>query len=102
MSFPKVTLSCKDDLGHDCKEPHKIEIECTKVELRPNTPPQYKITATIGDITHEHGLTMGPTGGPFVPITLEQFQRDVDLARKEAAKHAHFRHVVSELESKIK
>jgi hypothetical protein len=91
MSFPEKTIEI---------EGNEILVTCEKV-LEDHCH-RYRFSARLGDFTHHHALTIGPVDGEFITPTEEQFQRDVDAAREQAAKHVHLRHIVKELESRIK
>jgi hypothetical protein len=106
MGFPTVKLKCDKHLGEKCKGSHDIEVSCNRVQFRANGEkepcPVYIFEARVGDVIYEHRMTVGPVEGEFVPLTLDQHQKDIDAARLMAARHAHFRHVAEELESQIK
>lgn len=92
MSFPTKTIQHQ---GVD------VEVSCTKKPERQNEAHGYVFTAKIGDTVYEHGITIGPSEGPFILPTKEDMQKMVDDARTEAAKHCHLRHHIKRLESEI-
>jgi len=89
----------------------EIEVSCEKVssEICPTCKSvigksgshSYRFTAKVGDTIFHHNLTIGPIDGEVVVPGKEQFQKDIDAARKYAARHAHFHHQIGMLEKEI-
>ena len=61
----------------------------------------YRFTATVGDTTFHHTVTVGPVDGEISVPTKEQLQKNFDAARNYAARHAHFHHQIGMLEKEI-
>ncbi len=88
-----------------------IEVSCEKIstETCPTCKSMigksgrhsYRFTAKIGNTTFHHNLTIGPVDGDVSVPTKEQFQKDIDAARKYAIRHAHFHHQIGLLEKEI-
>jgi hypothetical protein len=90
MSFPDKVIKIGE---------HDVLVKCQKI--KEDHCQRYSFRAELGDASHVHTMTVGPIDGEFTPPTLEQLQKDVDAAREEAARHAHARHIISQLEGQI-